>query len=379
MEIKTTSPFLASPRVPTRYVFLWVGNEFITANANGCQIGHHLLDYEDGKAPLFHRVIMESGAPTSRAVRNPDAPIHEEQFQDYLRELRCPPDLPEWEIFPYLRSLPISMIAEAQATVFYKYNPSLRWAFQPVIDGDIIRHRPIDGWREGKWHKVPIMAGFQGNEGSLYVNKKMATSDEFIDFWSTLLPQLSERDLQTIDSLYPDPSKMPDSIYKEDRLSLGVGPMYRRIEAAYGHYAYVSPVRQTAQFAAAHVPVYIYHWGLRSDVIGGARHGDNMLYEVRDSTTRAKSKAQDEISEVFHAHVTNFICTGSPDGTSGQSGSRASWAKYDPQNPKLMIYGKDNTELIGGKETGAPSELIDDVWSRKESDFWWSKVEISQQ
>ena len=44
------------------------------------------MHYKENVAPLFHRVIIESGAPTSRAVRPYNAPIHEQQFKDFLRE-----------------------------------------------------------------------------------------------------------------------------------------------------------------------------------------------------------------------------------------------------------------------------------------------------
>ncbi|KAJ5988086.1 hypothetical protein N7481_003296 [Penicillium waksmanii] len=57
---------------------------------------------------------MESGSPTSRAVRPYDAKILEEQIQVFLREVKCPEDLDEAKIFPYLRSLSSSKIIEAQ-------------------------------------------------------------------------------------------------------------------------------------------------------------------------------------------------------------------------------------------------------------------------
>ncbi|KAH8895205.1 acetylcholinesterase precursor [Thozetella sp. PMI_491] len=347
-------------------------------SAGAHSIGHHLLNYEEGIKPLFHRVVMESGAPTSRAVRYPDAPIHEQRFTDFLEEVKCPEGLSSSETFSFLRSLPTLTISEAQATVFAKYNPSLCWAFQPVIDGKIIRKRPIDAWRDGSWHKVPILTGFTTNEGSLYVNKAMFTSEEFTDFWRNLLPRLTEQDLETINSLYPDPTKTTNMRYYEDRLDQGVGKMYKRIEAAYAHYAYTAPVRQTAHFSSGVVPVYLYHWALERDAVNGARHGDNMFYEMRHVEYRGKSASLEELSGINHAYITSFICTGSPDGVPGRYGSRPSWPQYDNANPKVMVFGQANKELVGG-QVGPPAELLDDEWAKEESDFWWSKVEISQQ
>lgn len=348
----------------------------IGLSAGAHSIGHHLLDYGEGKKPLFHRAVMESGAPTSRAVRNYDAPIHEEQFQAFLAEAGCPKDLPEAEVLPFLRGVSTEVIAKAQEKVFYGYNPSLRWAFQPVIDGEIIRRRPIDAWRQGLWHKLPVMTGFNGNEGSLYVDRQMATPDQFTGFFRTLLPQLEPADLQAINALYPDPAAAADSPYREVRD--GIGAQYKRIEAAYAHYAYVAPVRQTAHLASPEVPVYIYHWALQSSIVGGASHGDNMKYEGMDPAVLKISPTQKEMAGTLHAYVTSFICTGDPSGLAGEYAQRPQWPAYDNSGPKIMIFGQKNKELVGGS-VGPPAEVNDDVWAKTESDFWWSKVEISQQ
>ncbi|KAK7917426.1 acetylcholinesterase precursor [Apiospora marii] len=366
----------------------------IGLSAGAHSIGHHLLNYEEGKPPLFHRAVMESGAPTSRAVRHPDAEIHEQQFADFLDAVKCPKGTPESEVFPYLRSLPIDVIAAAQTKVFYEYNPSLRWAFQPVIDGEIIRQRPIDAWRRGEWHKMPLMTGFNGNEGSLYVSKQMDSSEEFTAFWKTLLPQLSDEDVSKINELYPDPTTDPTSIYRVAGPLAekgGVGQMYKRIEAAYAHYAYVAPARQTAHLAAAShkdaPPVYLYHWALEKTLVNGAAHGENMLYEVRDPATCRVSPAQDELARVLHAYVTSFICTGDPNGVVGVERPRWEAHSRDDGGKKVkMIFGKDNKEFVGAGSgvdgdlpSPPPAELVEDVRAKTESDFWWDKVEISQQ
>ncbi|KAJ9137040.1 Carboxylic ester hydrolase [Pleurostoma richardsiae] len=350
----------------------------IGLSAGAHSIGHHLMHFKDGVAPLFHRAVIESGAPTSRAVRPFHAEIHEEQFRDFLREVGCPENLSEDEIFPFLRRQSIETISAAQAAVFDKYNPSLRWAFQPVIDQDIIPRPPIETWALGRWHKVPIMTGFNGNEGSLYVEKTMAKSSEFVDFFRELLPLLSEDDLQTIDELYPDPAKSTDSPYIETRP--GLGAQYKRIEAAYGHYAYVAPSRQTAELASAaqNHPVYLYHWALITSVEDGARHGDNMKYEVCDPAVCALSPAQKELAGTLNAYITSFITKGDPNAVRGPYSNRPKWEPYDKSRPKAMLLGGGNEELIGGG-VGKTAELVDDEWGRKECQFWWSKVDLSQQ
>jgi len=336
------------------------------------------MDYEEGRAPLFHRAVIESGAATSRAVRPYDAAIHARQFADYLKATGCPEDCPKDEILPYLRSLPSETVQAAQTKVFDSYNPSLQWAFQPVVDGDIIPRPPLHSWLSGKFHKVPIMTGFQRNEGSLYVDKQMNSPEQFTSFFAILLPLLSPEDIDTIDKLYPDPARYPDSPYLENRDK--VGSQYKRIEAAYAHYAYVAPVRQTAEFASAAMssPVYLYQWALESSLIEGARHGDNMRYEAVDPSVAKISASQLDIARTTNAYIASFIATGDPNKIKPKDLPLPEWEPYDREDPKAMVFGAENKELIGGP-TGPSAQLLPDTWGRKESEFWWSKVELSQQ
>ncbi|KAJ6078484.1 hypothetical protein N7467_008237 [Penicillium canescens] len=345
-------------------------------SAGAHSIGHLLLNHN--ASPLFHRAIIESGAPTSRAVRPYNAKVHEDQFQDFLQEVGCPADLPESEIFPFLRSLPSLTVTNAQTVVFDKYNPSLRWAFQPVIDGDTIARKPLDAWNSKIWNKVPIMTGFNGNEGTMYVDKQMSKASQFRQFWENLLPELSSSDLDTIETLYPDPSVDSSSPYLETREGEGLGAQYKRIEAAYGHYAYVAPVRQTAEFASSQgALVYLYHWALPRTVVGRANHGDNMYYETYNTSITGISESQRELSGALHAYLTSFITKGDPNAVPGRYGERPEWKPFKPEDNKVMIFGEGNEELIGG-DTAPPAKCVADDWARDETQFWWSKVPISQ-
>ncbi|KAJ5925923.1 hypothetical protein N7454_007433 [Penicillium verhagenii] len=347
-------------------------------SAGGHSIGHHILNHSQQSPPLFHRAIIESGSPTSRAVRPYNATVHESQFQDFLKEVGCPSNMPESEIFPFLRSLPSSIITDAQTKVFDKYNPSLRWAFQPVTDDDLISRKPLDAWNSGLWNKVPIMTGYNSNEGTFYVDKKMSNPAQFRDFWKNLLPELSSTDLDKIDHLYPDPTSDSSSPYKETRTGYGLGPQYKRIEAAYGHYAYVAPVRQTAQLASSQgSPVFLYNWALPRTVVGRANHGDNMFYETYNSAITGLSESQKELSGTLHAYVTSFITTGDPNAISGRYSHRPDWKPYEPSDAQVLVFGEGNQELIGGP-TALAAKFVKDDWAKEQTEFWWSKVPISQ-
>ncbi|KAJ7127069.1 carboxylesterase [Mycena epipterygia] len=311
-------------------------------SAGAHSIGHHVMNFQE-TSPLFHRVIIESGAPTSRAVHAYDASIHETQFLEFLAEAGCG---------------------------------------NPVIDGEIISGPPIDGWESGEWNKVPIMTGFSHNEGTYYVPASMSEPEQFIAFFRLLIPRLSKSDLETIDELYPDPSTHPDSPYADarDLAAIQVGPQFKRVEAAYAQYAYICPVRQTAHYAAPNqaAPVYLYHWTLNQTVKGGANHGDHIGYQTMDAGVLGYSEAQREVAWSLHAYWTSFITTGNPNSIRGRAAGRAEWARYDTKDPRVMVFGEGNDERAGGNGVGTAAKMQGDEWSRKECDFWWTKTRLSE-
>jgi acetylcholinesterase len=340
------------------------------------QIGHHVMNINTPH-PLFHKAVIESGGPTSRALHPYDSQLHETQFQEFLKEAGCC-DLPTSSIIPCLRNVSEASIVSASNAVFATWNPSVRWAWQPVIDGELIPRRPLSAWQSGHWNKVPILTGFNHNEGTMYVPKTVATSADFRAFWSTLLPQLSAEDLDEIDTLYPDPALDPESPYLDTR-GLDVGAQYKRLEAAYGHYAYVCPVRQTAVYATAspeNPPVYVYHWATNRTVLGGANHADQMWYEVYDPSVTGISATQRQIAGTFHDYIVSFVLGGDPNKVKGRW-ERPVWNAWGGQveeEEKTMLFGQGNDERAGGGNLGVVAQLVDDTWATKECEFWWKQT-----
>lgn len=330
--------------------------------------------------PLFHRAILESGAATARAVYPYDKKLHILQLQEFLVEAGCS-NIHNHHIMRCLQSRSGTTLAKASDEIFQRYYDTDRWAFQPVIDGDIIKQAPIKAWKSGHRNRVPILTGFNTNEGNPFVPPMMSRSDEFIQFFNDLIPSMPKRDLRLLGHLYPDPIKHPSSPYKETR-NITIGPQFRRAEAAYAHFAYICPVRQTARLASAgqEEPVYLYHWALNRTVKGGASHGDQIKYETLDGEVRATSMVQKYISEIFHAYLTSFITTGNPNSAKGNHPDRPVWSKFKSQDgsSKLMLFGNGNDEQAGGNGIGTPAQLVDDITFQKECNFWSEKSILTE-
>ncbi|PVH80772.1 alpha/beta-hydrolase [Cadophora sp. DSE1049] len=356
------------------------------SSAGAHSIGHHLLHNTD-KPPPFARAILESGAATARAVYTYSNPLHETQFKEFLIELGCD-SVPEERLVTTLRGYTTSEIKKASETIFNKYNPSVRWPFQPVIDGKggMIPTRPIDAWKAGKWHQVPILTGYNTNEGTSFVPSNGKTNKDFTEFFTTLLPGLRNRDISELEDVYPDPTKDHHSKYVEKRP--GVGPQFTRMEQAYGHFAYISPVRQTVQYAApGPAPVYLYHFAASSSVKGGAAHGNHIPFVMHTPGVKDKSKTVNEISGHMHAYWTSFITSGDPNKVPGRYAKRRNWPAYvraggeDGKGRKggegrLLVFGEGNDEVAGGKGKGVVVQLKDDGFAAEESEFWWARTEL---
>jgi acetylcholinesterase len=332
-----------------------------------------------GKKPMFHKAIMESGAPTARALYPYDSDLHQKQFEEFLQETGSS-DVREDQIIPHLRTLPVSTIVAASQNIYYKYGLSLRWAFQPVIEGPggYISKAPIAAWSSGSWHKMPILTGFNTDEGASFAPPGVSKSSQFRDFFRTLLPALSSPDLDTLESLYPDPATNPSSPYRERRQGLGE---FKRMAAAYGQFAYIAPVRQTVIFASAtesasppNPPAYLYQFDVNK-IQWGAKHGDQQDFSTYGSDVAMLPKVHEKIAGWMHGYWTSFILTGDPNAVTGRWPDRPHWPAYRAGGGERIVFGGEDVGLTSGEDKVIDAKVVPDTYAQKECEFWWSKTE----
>ncbi|CZS99464.1 related to cholinesterase [Rhynchosporium agropyri] len=354
-------------------------------SAGAHSIGHHLLHNTD-KPPPFARVILESGAATARAVYTYSNPLHEKQFKAFLVELGCA-SVPDKRLLTTLRSYSTYKISSASGKIFNRFNPSMQWPFQPVIDGPggMIPIRPIDAWKAGKWHNVSILTGYNTNEGSTFVPTSGQNNKDFTKFFTTLLPGFRKRDIAALQDVYSDPATDSHSKYVEKRP--GFGAQFSRMEQAYGHFAYIAPVRQTVHYAATGIaPVYLYHFAAESSARGAA-HGDHIPFVMHTPGVKDESPTVKDISGHMHAYWTSFITSGDPNAVPGRYKERRKWPRYERAggedgkgrkggDGRLLVFGEGNDEVAGGREKGVVVQLKDDGFAAEESEFWWNRTEL---
>lgn len=324
----------------------------IGLSAGAHSVGYHLQSYSSSStAAPFHRAIMESGGATARATLSPSHPRTGAQFREFLSACGIQPDqtTPAGDVFARLRSLPLETVLAASSSVFARYQDPIRWPFQPVIDrsrgaaggggggsgeGGLLGDLPISTFRGGDHLRVPVLAGFNTNEGTAFTSPRVETNDDFLAKFVALVPGLNTPDLQRLSSLYPDPATYPSSPYA--RVPPGFGRQWARYEAAYAHYAYICPVLQTGHFYSGSSssssgggndgndgdddnnttppPVWIYHFAAlsRPDLGGKANHVDEAAVVAHDMAAIGGFPGLVRTADAMHGAWTRFIATGDP-------------------------------------------------------------------
>lgn len=302
---------------------------------------------------------MESGGATARATLSPSHPLTETQWREFLLAAGIQPDStrPE-QIFPLLRSLPLEAILRASHAVFSRYQDPIRWPFQPTIESGngngngnsnsngIITDLPIEKFRRGEFLQVPILTGFNSNEGTVFCSPRVDTNEQFLDKFTTMIPRLRTPDLAALSRLYPDPVASPTSPYA--KVPPGFGRQWSRYEAAYAHYAYICPVLQSGHFysnskqhrdrnhhhpapppAPAQAttrsrstdsttiddpPVWVYEFAaLSRPYYGGkANHVDEAVLVSHDMNALSPFPGLVQTSDAMHGAWVRFIATGDP-------------------------------------------------------------------
>lgn len=339
---------------------------------------------------LFHKAILESGGPLARLVLPYNNTLYETQFEEFM-ELTNASAVPEELRMGYLRSLSVKAIKKASETVYNKYNPTLRWPFQPVIDGDggMIPVAPIEIIRNGSWNSMPMIIGYNTDEGTTFVPHSIDDPKEFTEVFTNLLPQFSKSDLDKLQEMYPDPGTNEKSPYY--RKLDGTGSQFLRLAAAYGQFAYIAPVRLFAKLAHNQAnlnprQIYYYEFNVKQSVIGGSSHGAQEDYITYQPSVVNGNPQTKELAGFVHAYWTSFIVTGtekpSPDklkdGTDHWT-DRRSWGEYGYKGSSAkMIFGSGNDLRAGGHESGFPAMQTADKWALKECTFWWNRIDLFQ-
>lgn len=260
---------------------------------------------------LFHQAIGESGSALRRA--EPSSMGATTLAFEENRGAALMQDVGARDLTG-LRQVPAETILASAAKLangqFYNL---------PVVDGHVLTDAPWRTFASGRFNDVPLLAGWNADEGSL-----------------TLLG--SQRTFaQMLDQTYGTKAKAVARLYPHDVTSEQVA-----LIAASGHHNIAFPTWLWAYGAArfGQSPVYLYEFdhapplpsgtfGPNFDVrLAGAYHGAEIPYVFDTLGTQQGWQVTDadrSVAQQMNTYWANFIRTGSP----GRSGT-AHWPRYIP-------------------------------------------------
>jgi len=268
---------------------------------------------------LFQKVIGESGAAFSDVLEMDTAAAREPKDDEWVAGLGV-------KSLADLRALSSDKILEA---VKAKHG-----GFPPDIDGRFITEPVADTYAAGKQAHVPLLAGWNRDEGSFLGNGMT------VEKWKGMAAGMFKDRAAEFLTLY---SGDTDEQAVDAAIAYGSDSFI-----AFGTWKWLEAHRKTGDS-----PVYRYHFELRSTPSkyhpgSFAFHSDDIEYVFGTLDTRPGWSVSPEdrtMSEQMMTYWTNFAKTGDPNGA-----GLPEWPKYGPDDSLIHL----NSPITSGPDTLRP-------------------------
>jgi para-nitrobenzyl esterase len=271
---------------------------------------------------LFHKVIGESGAAVGTGPLN-YTPLAEREVKDaqWVSTLNV-------KSLAELRALPTQAILDAAK------KPGV--GFPPDVDGKVLTEPVADTYKAGKQAHVPLLAGWNADEGSFFAMRGMTAVQ-----WKEMAGKLFKDKSDEFLKLYP---AADDAQALRSAIDFGSDQFI-----AFSTWSWLEAHRATGN-----APVYRYHFELAatpSKFHPGtfAFHSDDIEYVFGTLDTRPGwnvSAADRTLSDQVMTYWSNFAKTGDPNG-----GDLPKWPKYNDDGYPLIHL---NSTVTAGPDALRP-------------------------
>ena len=204
------------------------------------------------------------------------------------------------------------------------------WA--PNVDGRVVPDDPLAMYRAGRQHRVPLLTGLNGNEGSLMTRgMDVADAAAFEDHVRSVYPALADEMLAHYDASSPAAARAAIDKVIHDLYFAGPVRAHAESQAAVGaptwlyHFTHVPPTPWGAELGSHHAAELVYVFGtLTRREAGGERPlGLTPVGDYTDTDTA--------LSATMRAYWVQFAATGDPN----REGLPA-WPAFDPETDRHL-------------------------------------------
>eukprot|EP01117_Protostelium_nocturnum_P014617 TRINITY_DN5580_c0_g2_i1.p1 TRINITY_DN5580_c0_g2~~TRINITY_DN5580_c0_g2_i1.p1 ORF type:complete len:480 (+),score=129.07 TRINITY_DN5580_c0_g2_i1:404-1843(+) len=225
-------------------------------SAGAVSVSLHLTAYAATKeTDLFRAAITESGSTNTLVLPNSD--FFQVVYDSVVSRAGCKDSNDTLEC---LRNVSYSTLASIIWSSNLPKLAILRPPFLPTLDGDLIPDVPFRLIKQGKFVKVPFMAGENLDEGTGFVNTINWSSDQLVrDAVSGSFPNMTQSSLDSIMNLYPNNLTLGSPYNTGSKTYYGA--QGKRASSIYGDLFFTFPRRwQSEQISGFGVPTWNYRF-----------------------------------------------------------------------------------------------------------------------
>lgn len=220
------------------------------ASAGAQSVDQQVLAYGGRDDGLFHATAAESQSfPPLRTVNESqfayDNLVIRTNCSDYDDTLACLRNLTATELQEYNYNMPFPGAEEAP---LYMYGPTL--------DFDFVSDYSFKQYAEGKFVKVPAIAGDDNDEGTVFVPTNASSIGESDTFMKNNFPRLTPAIFKRWNALFPLSEAPPVT---DDQ-----GAYFRQLAWGYGETRYICPtIYVSGIYANNSIPNWNYRWNVQ--------------------------------------------------------------------------------------------------------------------
>jgi len=233
----------------------------------------------------------------------------------------------------WLSSIGVSNIAELRkipAETLQTMIPHQFGFARPNVDGWVIAGDQYKLYESGKYNDVPVLTGYNSDEGLLFGNPK--SQEAYVQSVRERYQHFADKIL----AAYPGGGTPAEQRTARDLIS----------DSAFGWNAWAWARLQTR---TGRSKVFLYYFDERVEIPTGsegagygARHASELPYVFRQLTEHgrpAPTPKDEALSEMMRTCWTNFAKTGDPNGT-----GLPKWPAYDDASPQVVHIQAENTK-----------------------------------